>query len=429
MNQAVDGWEKHRTLARDAGVGAAVVDATRYTSAEDYAAEREKIFRRVWLLVARVSEIPNAGDFIKRTIYPLETEALIVRGKDGVIRAFHNVCAHRGSPLVSANEGTTNVFVCPYHAWSYGTDGKCKAVTAAEYFPHVDKNKIGLTPIHSDIWNGFVFLNFDQAPRQTLCEFLGEFGEIYGELPFGEFTHAVELTLDIEANWKCVFDASFESYHVPFLHKKTLPRWSAAANPLNVYYDTRFWPPHSSHMIQSNPEWAPEGDVLKFVLSATGATALRVLDDAGSRPMTKLSSCHGINPIGMPHFWVRQLSIFPSTWLSVLDHSYVLNHCWPLGFNKTRLVERSYFREPPATYLEQFGQMHMLASLRDLLSEDCVMTQLQYRSLKSGGMKQLHLGENELLIRHKHEMIQAYLSDAVPGPSHSQEARTHAERG
>ena len=281
MNKETDPWARHRTLASDRGVGEAIVDAERYTSAEIYEAEREKIFRRTWLPVARESEVANPGDFIKREIYPLEAEALIVRGKDGVVRAFHNVCAHRGTALVRASEGTTNVFVCPYHAWSYGTDGKCKAITGAEYFPQVDKNKVGLTPIHSDIWNGFVFLNFDQAPRQTLQEYLGEFGELYGEIPFGEFTHAVEMTLDVDTNWKCFLDASVESYHVPFLHQKTLPAFSRADNPLNVYYDTRFGPRHSSHMIQSNPDWVPNGDVLKFVLSATGASQLRVLDDAG----------------------------------------------------------------------------------------------------------------------------------------------------
>ena len=141
MNKETDPWARHRTLASDRGVGAAVVDAERYTSPDIYKAECEKIFRRTWLLVARETEVRNPGDFIKRTIYPLETEALIVRGKDGVIRAFHNVCAHRGSALVGASEGTTNLFVCPYHAWSYGTDGKCKAITGAEYFPQVDKNK------------------------------------------------------------------------------------------------------------------------------------------------------------------------------------------------------------------------------------------------------------------------------------------------
>jgi phenylpropionate dioxygenase-like ring-hydroxylating dioxygenase large terminal subunit len=416
MNDETDPWARHRTLASDRGVGEAIVDAARYTSPEVYEAEREKIFRRTWLLVARATEVPNPGDFIKRTIYPLKAEAVIVRGKDGVIRAFHNVCAHRGTALVVPSEGTTNLFVCPYHAWSYGTDGLCKAIPGAQFFPQVDKSKVGLAPIHVDIWNGFVFLNFDQAPRQTLQEYLGEFGEIYGEIPFGEFTHALELTLDMETNWKCVRDANNEAYHVPFLHKKTLRGFSSEVNPLNISYDAHFLPPHSSLMAQTNPDWVPVGDVLKFVCAATGTTTFHPLDDPLNKPrMTKLSSYKAVNPIGMPHFSFRLLSVFPFTQLLLLDDSYVLVHYWPLGIDKTRFVNRFYFRSPPASYLHQFAQAHMVVSNRDVISEDSVVTRSQYRALKSGGMKQLHLGENELVIRYMHEMVQAYLNDRVPG--------------
>jgi phenylpropionate dioxygenase-like ring-hydroxylating dioxygenase large terminal subunit len=414
MNQTTDPWAKHRTLARDRGLGSAVVDADRYTSADVYAAEREKIFRRVWLLVGRESEVSNPGDFIKREIYPLEVEALIVRGKDGVVRAFHNTCAHRGSALVEASEGTTNLFVCPYHAWSFGTDGGCKAIPGAEYFPQVDKDKIGLTPIHADIWNGFVFLNFDETPRQTLREYLGDFGELYGEIPFGDFRHLVEMTMDIDTNWKCLLDASLESYHVPFLHRKSLPMISSTANPLNVYYDAQLWPPHSSFILQSNPDWVPNGRVLQFVYAATGANMRRTLDD-GAPPSAKLSSAEAVNPLGIPNFFLRVLTVFPLTQLYVFDDSYNVQQVWPMGVGKVRFVSRFYFRSPPASYLERFGEAHLTASGRDVLSEDVAMTSSQFRSLRSGGVKRFYFGENELLLRHTHEMIQAYLDDRAPG--------------
>lgn len=117
MNMESDAWRKHRTLAADVGATLAVVDAGQYTSAEAFEAEREKIFRRSWLMVARDSEVPNPGDFIKRTIHPLDTDALIVRGKDGLVRAFYNVCAHRGAELVRECEGRTNLFHAMLQAW------------------------------------------------------------------------------------------------------------------------------------------------------------------------------------------------------------------------------------------------------------------------------------------------------------------------
>lgn len=416
MDMPTDPWKKYRTLARDAGIASAVVDAARYTAPESYEAEREKIFLRAWLLIARESEVPCPGDFIKREIYPLETEALIVRGKDGLVRAFHNSCAHRGSALVRECEGRTNLFVCPYHAWSYGTDGRCKAIPGAEFFPELDKEKVGLAQIHADIWNGFIFLNFDQTPRQTLGEFLGELGERYAELPFAGFTHAMDMTVDIDANWKCVFDAFSESYHVPVLHKQSLPDFPHPDNPLSVYYDTTAWPPHASHMIQGNPDWRPVGNVVKFIVAAAGPGSLRIADHKDDEPTARrLSSYPSINPIGMPHFWLRMLSILPFTQLAIFDDTYATNHFWPLGPDKTRYVQRYYFRAAPASFLEEFSRAHMMVAARDLFAEDAAMTRSQHRALRSGAIKQLHLGENELLVRHLHATVEAWLNDEAPG--------------
>jgi phenylpropionate dioxygenase-like ring-hydroxylating dioxygenase large terminal subunit len=415
MDMQADAWKRHRTLAGHVGLTLATVEANQYTSPEVFAAECEKIFRRAWLMVARDSEVPNPGDFIKRTIYPLGLDALIVRGKDGVVRGFHNVCAHRGSELVRESEGRTNLFVCPYHAWSYGTDGKCRAIPGAEFFPQVDRETIGLSPIHADIWNGFVFLNFDVTPKQTLGTFLGEVGERYAELPFGEFSHAMEMTLDVDANWKSVLDAFNESYHVPILHKKTLPDFPHPDNPHSVYYDTAFWPPHASHMIQGNPDWRPESDVIKFVIAKAGITSLRIADNPNGEPTRGLSDYECVNPIGMPHFWLRMLSILPFTQIAIFNDNYATNHFWPLAPDKTRYVQRYYFRGPPSSHLEEFSRAHMMATARELFVEDAMITRSLHRALSSGGMKHLHLGENELLLRHFHETVQAWLGERAPG--------------
>jgi phenylpropionate dioxygenase-like ring-hydroxylating dioxygenase large terminal subunit len=414
MDRQPDPFEAHRTLARQTGVGSASVDTARYTSPDVYAAECDRIFRRTWLLVARESEIPGPGDFIKREIPPLQAEAVIVRGKDGVVRAFHNACAHRGSALVRATEGTTSTFVCPYHAWSYGTDGRCRAIPGAEHFPQVDRSTIGLPPIHAEIWNGWIFLNFDETPRQSLAEYLGEFGELYADVPFHEFGHAVEIVQDIDTNWKCFLDSFFEGYHVGVLHKQSLPMVPSDDNLLNVYYDTRYLPPHSSLIIQSNPHWIPEGEVLKFVYSSTGATMLRSLEGESAPRETKLTSCKGVNPIGLPKFGLRVLYAFPFTQILIFEDRFMVHQFWPLGLDRTRFAIRFYFRKPPASRLEQFAEAHMMASTRDVLSEDVGMTRLQQIGLRGGGLKEIHFGENELAIRFTHDAIQAYLEGRDP---------------
>jgi len=418
MDMESDPWKGYRTLASEVGLRSSVVDTARYTSAEFYEAECEKIFRRAWLLVGRESEVPNKGDFIMRTIPPLKAEAIIVRGHDGEVRAFHNACAHRGATLVEQCEGNTKLFICPYHAWSYGTDGRCKAMPGSEFFPQINKGEIGLAPIHADIWNGFVFLNFDEKPRQTLQEFLGEFGETYGDIPFNEFSHAVEYAVDVETNWKCLLDAFGEGYHVSTIHRQSLPMVPSKANPFNVFYDVRFWPPHFSFITQSNPEWLPHGEVARFLYAGTGSTFVGASTEspADEPKATKLTDCESLNPIGLPNFGLTTLSMFPATWLFVFEDRYFIQQFWPLGVDRTRLVMRFYFRSAPSSYFEEFAEANLFASGRDVVSEDVAMTSRQQRGLNGRGVSQLQLGENELLLRFTHEAIDAWLDDDGPGP-------------
>src|SRR5262249_25058542 len=155
-------------------------------------------------------------------------------------------------------------------------------------------------------------------------EYLGPFGEAYADVPFHEFPHGIEIVQDIEANWKNFLDAFAEGYHVPMLHKKTLPMVPSAANPLNVYYDAQFMRPHYSFIIQSNPDWAPDGDVLKFIYSATGTTMLRPFEGVDTKARTtRLTSCKGINPIGLPHFGLQCLYFFPFSQIQVFEDRYM----------------------------------------------------------------------------------------------------------
>ena len=103
-----------------------------------------------------------------REVPTLKAELIVVRGKDDVVRAFHNTCAHRGVPVVHQKKGTSATFRCPYHSWLYGADGKLRSIPAQENFPCVDKANSGLVPVNLDIWNGFIFVNFADEPEQSL---------------------------------------------------------------------------------------------------------------------------------------------------------------------------------------------------------------------------------------------------------------------
>lgn len=407
-------WTRHWALSDKFGLDNDRVEAKAYTSPEIFEAEREKIFRKAWLPVAREEEVPENGDFIRCEVYPLQTQALIVRGKDGELRAFHNTCIHRGTELVSECQGRTSAFICPYHAWSFGLDGKLRGVPGKEYFPQVEIGKSGLTPIHLATWNGFIFLNFDEQPEQFLPEFLGEIGTLMDDLPFGDFPHVVELTWDIDANWKSLMEASNEAYHVGALHQWTLRgQLCSTENPQNNGYDAIFSGAHATATIQANAEWQPNMPVVNFVYEGEafrgqpgGVTEQGT--DAGGSPT--FIGHRAVNRIGLPSMSTESILLFPFTCIQLLANRFIWFQYWPIAADKTRFVLRVYLQAPPTSYREAFAEAHMATYSRDIASEDAWTTATQYRSLKSGGISEVFLGENECVLRHFHKMIAEYLA-------------------
>ncbi|NJO34872.1 MAG: aromatic ring-hydroxylating dioxygenase subunit alpha [Rhodospirillales bacterium] len=152
----------------------------------------------------------------------MEANVIIARGKDGVVRAFHNSCSHRGVALVCKERGNSLTFRCPYHAWMYRVDGSLSAIPAEQDFPQIDKASNGLSPIHLDIWNGFIFLNFAEEPEVTLSEFLSGLDKMLDGAPFDQFPVYMQVTDEIDCNWKNLVNAFNEGYHVAVLHQKTL---------------------------------------------------------------------------------------------------------------------------------------------------------------------------------------------------------------
>jgi phenylpropionate dioxygenase-like ring-hydroxylating dioxygenase large terminal subunit len=142
-------------------------------SPEYFERERELIFRRHWLNVGRVDEIPNAGNYFVRELEVCKVSALVVRGNDDKVRAFHNVCPHRGNTLVLSERGTCpGRFGCGFHSWAFTPEGKLAFVPDEENFFDLDKAQYGLSEINCAIWEGFIFINLASEPAETLREFL-----------------------------------------------------------------------------------------------------------------------------------------------------------------------------------------------------------------------------------------------------------------
>jgi len=186
--------------------------------------ELERIWYKVWVYIGHESEIPNAGDFVRRQIglQPV----LMVRGNDGIVRVLYNRCRHRANLVCLAEKGNASKFVCPYHAWSYANTGEMLAPTFDEGYDYdIQKDQFGLTPLpRQDSYRGLVFASVAEE-GQTLAEHLGpvtEFLDLFIDLsPDGEIAlDAGVQKVSYKGNWKYMPENSMEGdYHGPFIHQ------------------------------------------------------------------------------------------------------------------------------------------------------------------------------------------------------------------
>lgn len=204
--------------------GTFLVHRSALTSRDIFELERERIFERCWLYVGHDSEIPQAGDYRRRTV--AERPLFMVRGSDDKVRVFLNTCRHRGAAVCQQDEGNAETFVCFYHGWSYNDRGALTSVPDPEgYGASFDLADRGLAePPHVENYRGMVFVNFG-ADALSLEDYLGEAREIIdltmdsAELLGGWQVIGGSAKYDIRANWKLLAENSVDGYHLPTVHQ------------------------------------------------------------------------------------------------------------------------------------------------------------------------------------------------------------------
>ena len=189
---------------------------SRYISPAWMEREWERVWRNCWLLAGLESDVANPGDFF---VFDLGREQiLITRGTDDAVRAFYNVCQHRGNRLVGTERGHAGNFRCAYHAWTYDLNGNLAVVPHQDEFPAgVPCAERSLQPVHVGLWDGFVFICMAENPP-PLDEFLGPLAEMLAPFRFRNMTLVEDQTVHHHCNWKAVVDNFSELYHVDFLH-------------------------------------------------------------------------------------------------------------------------------------------------------------------------------------------------------------------
>lgn len=213
------------------------VPARNYTDDTRFALERDRIFRRLPLMLAPSCELPNPGDF--KTMDVTGIPVLLTRGQDGVVRSFINSCTHRGTNVAVEPTGNARRFVCPYHGWTFGQKGELIGVAASGDFGKVDKSCLNLTPLPVAERAGLIFGSVDPKLKLDIDDFLCGYDALLEAFNFKDW-HFFSSRVLRGPNWKIAYDGYLDFYHLPVLHKDTLNANGQLGN--RAHYHA--WGPH-----------------------------------------------------------------------------------------------------------------------------------------------------------------------------------------
>ena len=199
--------------------GSEPIPASRYTSEEFARLERERMWPRVWQFAAREEDIPEAGDY---TVFENAGRSwLISRQEDGSVRAFHNVCLHRGRKL-RTEDGTADKFVCPFHGFSWNKDGSFAGMPCSWDFKHLTDEALHLPDAEVGRWGGYIFIR-EEKGGPSLEEFLAPLPEHFKRWRHEECATVVWVGKEVPANWKATAEAFMEAWHTIITHPQLLP--------------------------------------------------------------------------------------------------------------------------------------------------------------------------------------------------------------
>ncbi|MEM9033058.1 MAG: aromatic ring-hydroxylating dioxygenase subunit alpha [Actinomycetota bacterium] len=343
------------------------VPARAFADARRFERELDEIFLRVPILVALACEVREPGDYVA---YDLAGRPLlVVRGADGVVRTFLNVCRHRGPKVADEVCGTTRRLTCPYHRWSYDTTGRLVGVPDRETFGEIDVT--GLIELPSEVREGAVFAVLDpDGDLGDLDAWLGEMAPALGELRLDEFhPYRVPTYLD-SPNWKLAADGYLDGYHIGHLHRNTI---GAKAITNRNTYD--LMGPH--------------------VRIGFAAKAIEELDgaDPGERPLAELMS--------LVHY------VFPNVSLSGgHGETLMMSRLLPgPTVDRSTTLQFQFYRQPIEGEMVQVAEVKRQTYEEVVRDEDCATIFQVNDALAAVGDGSFLFGRNEPANQHLHRTI------------------------
>ena len=321
--------------------------------------EHQHLWAGTWLLACLASELPRPGDY--HVFSQVGQSVIVSRGKDGTIRAFHNICRHRASALVLEPKGRTMRFVCPYHAWGYSLDGTLVSVPDAHDFACLRKAERGLLPVRCETWHGLVFINLD-PDAEPLADFVAPLAAQTEGFPLEKLVVKDRIFVDMATNWKAAYHNFLEIYHVATVHAKSLAPYLDSASFVVALLANG----HARFATRKR-----KGDTIFD-------TSLTVAEDTDER---------------FRHYTVA-LPTFPNTFFALDPVGFTMQSFWPatpgssvmearlLGWESDTVEDRAYWST-------------MRSTVESILAEDLRLFASIQRGLESGLLPTVLMGYQE----------------------------------
>lgn len=369
--------------------------------------ERRKIFARAWLPVASVADVPVKGSYIVVEVPPMKTSLLVVRGDDGKVRAFHNVCRHRGDRLVYLGQGKDlgcrKAFTCGFHGWTYNNVGKLIGVTDESQFVGLDKGKHSLIPVHTEEWESLVMVNFDEQPRETLRDWLGDFYDQYKGIGAGREKIA-DYRVVLKTNWNIAVNAFQEGYHNIYIHRNTVPDYQGSnENPQRhrPYMEVgRHFGRYSAHANFDHQQTPAESVIYKHTRRMF--PSFSKVDPETLPP--------GVNPSRFPEWAFDIVHMFPHFMLGPQANTHTHMWFWPIDHEHTE-IRRQIYAYKAQTPADRVGHAYSKVRAREVIREDLATMEASLAAISSGALPHIVLSQQEMLVQNHYRAADDMLAE------------------
>ncbi|WP_129113487.1 aromatic ring-hydroxylating oxygenase subunit alpha [Halegenticoccus tardaugens] len=375
MTRWNNGLDEAERVSEDITEETNALPARYFTDPEVYEMEKENVFGRYWIYAGHANCIPDPGDYFTRTIG--NRELIVVRDRDGEVRAYYNVCAHRGSAMVEETPMTepenARRIRCPYHLWTYDLDGTLSSTPASfedarlnpdledENVAELDPERNALLEVRSDRIGPFVFVTLHEEPPLSLDEQAGAMKDELEGLPLGDYQLARRYVSEVECNWK-VFGGNYsECDHCQANHQDWVEGLELVDSELEV--DDYHWVLHYKHKEDVDDE-------------------MRIHEEHEAKFYYL-----------WPNFTVNMYGTANGYGTYIID---------PIDESRFQLVADYYFKEAELTDEEE----EFVRTSRQLQEEDFELVERQQHGLSSGALAQAQLGPNEHTVHRLHLLAQ-----------------------